>query len=168
MILVSLVGTFVIYKDLKILMIFNYILGSLMLHKFVDTNVIPFFFFGQNGCSFWGREKLKKQSLQLRLRMGKKSHMKMPQLHWRELSISIQPCKLVMVIGQLKMLAHCSSFHPWWVSSLNSIIVIDTSWNTNYFRIGLVWYMCLNTCFLYIFINFFTHTYFQKIQTILL
>ena len=107
-----------------------------MLHKFVDTNVIPFFFLGQNGCSFWGRENSNKQSLQLRLRMGKKSHMKMPQMHWRGLSISIQPCKLVMVIGQLKMLAHChSSFHPWWVSSLNSMIVINTSWNTNYFCI---------------------------------
>ena len=130
-------GYIVIYKDSKILMIFNYILGLLMLHKFVHTNVILFFFFFfcQNGCSFWGREISNKQSLQLRLRMGKKSHMKMPQLHWRGLSISIQPCKLVMVIGQLKMLAHCSSFHPWWVSSLNSIIVINTSWNTNYFRI---------------------------------
>ena len=126
-------GYIVIYKDSKYLMIFNYILGLLMLHKFVDTNVVLFFFFFfyQNGCSFWGRENSNKQSLQSRLRMGKKSHMKMPQLHWRGLSISIQPCKLVMVIGQLKMLAHCSSFHPWWVSSLNSIIVIDTSWNTN-------------------------------------
>ena len=129
-------------------MIFNYILGLLMLHKFVDTNVILLLlFFCQNGCSFWGRESSNKQSLQLRLRMGKKSHMKMPQLHWRGLSISIQPCKLVMVIGQLKMLAHCSSFHPWWVSSLNSIIVIDTSWNTNYFRIiftkkALVGFFC--------------------------
>ena len=37
-------GYIVIYKDSKFLMIFNYILGLLMLHKFVDTNAILFSF----------------------------------------------------------------------------------------------------------------------------